>query len=218
MSDRLKEPLCVFSQGLSLFSGKDWDKRQIRDQDITPLVDGLTDKVLQERLLKDPIGALCFLRGQEMPYRGRMGGQSLGANIVVAYILAWFATRKENTRETVLLFISMHWGPLKKQIEKARAPEDINKEGPQDWAQEKWTETQELFDGLTVEVIKAAAAFFQRAFFPGLGVSGWVARCPYQDDSEESDSEESDSEESDSEESDSEERPLKRKRDSKQHA
>jgi hypothetical protein len=139
-----------------------------------------------------------------------MRRQSLGANIVVAYILAWFATRNETTREKVLLFISMHWGPLKNQIEKARAPEDLNKDGPQDWAQEKWTETQDLFDGLTVEVIKAAATFFQRAFFPGLGVSGWAARCPDQDDSEESDSEESDSEGSDSEE-----RPLKR---SKQHA
>ena len=89
-----------------------------------------------------------------------------------------------------------HWKPLQEQIDKARTQKDINKEGRQDWAQEKWTETQELFDGLTVEVIKAAATFFQRAF---LG-----------DDSFESDSEES--------ESDSEERPLKRKRDSKQHA
>ena len=97
-----------------------------------------------------------------------------------------------------------HWTPLEKQIDKARTKKDINKEGRQDWAQEKWTETQDLFDGLTVEVIKAAATFFQRAF---LG-----------DDSFESDSEESDSEESDSEESDSEERPRKRKRDSKQHA
>lgn len=206
MSASKTEPVTVYFHGLSLFSSRDWCTNKLHNQDERPLEDGLVDHRLEEHLRKDPIGALCFLRGDpEGAYRGCMDGQSLGANIVVAYILAWNATQKENTRKSVFLFITMHWKPLLRQIEEARAPEDINKTGKQDWAQEKWTETQNLFDGLTVNVIKAAAAFFQRVF---LGEESFVSDAETSNEISESDCASTVILEEDTEE-----RLLKRKRD-----
>ena len=196
----------VYNDGLRLFSKRDWFENKLHNQDERPLEDGLTDSNLEKRLREGPIGALCYLRGDpEHSYRGHMKGESLGANIVVAYIIGWLATRKENRRDAVFRFINEYWQSLERQIMKARDPEDINKEGKQDWAQEKWTETQKLFDGLTVEVIKAAATFFQRAF---LGQWSFESDEEEEEDSEAEDSEEE--EDSEAEDSEEETRPLKR--------
>lgn len=177
---------------------------------------------LQEYLQTSPIEALAYLLGcPDGQFRGCMHEMTIQENIIVAYLVAWNAAKKEKTKAAVYRFIKEHWKPFWIQLHKARTQEDRRKpQVAQDWAKETWTEqnTQLLPDGLNVGVVKAAATFFQE--IRDADVDEY-----FESESDESDSDEAASEtESESEEEDEDEESgkggveHKRKAESGDHA
>lgn len=150
----------LYRQGLDLIPEDTWMARAVQDQEHEQV--SLTIPSLQTRLRQEPIKELEFLRDDpEGSFRGCMQESGLGANIVVAYLVAWNAVINEDTRDTVCDFIREHWKPLLSSIHNARM---LVTKNDADWSQESWTETQDLLDGLSIEAIKAAARFFHNIF------------------------------------------------------
>lgn len=189
-SIRTTESFNVANFGLDIVPSANWyaekEEDKVQDQNVKEINFDSRVMWLKEYLINKPIAALSYLRGDpEGQYRGIMlGDESVDENIVIAYLVAWNATRKEKTKSAVFRYICMHWQPLFIQIQEARTQVDQEKK-KQDWAQEKWTEPERLSDGMTRNAIKAAAAFFQKAFSHGVNLEN----DPYSEDDSEDDSE-----------------------------
>jgi hypothetical protein len=190
--------------GLSLFREWPYAPGGLVDQNKKPIKFSEETRWWQEYAQSHGVAALAYLLGcPTAQFRGIMANLDeeesdlahLGEHISVAYLLAWNAAKREKTRPAVFRFIREHWKPLFELIRTAQAGSTV-----QVWANQKWTEQCDLIDGLTEELIKAAASFFQTVHDAGVDEFDEETSDEETFDEETSDEETFDEETSDEEE------------------